>query len=194
MPPKKDPSKRPAYRCAGDFKPYVSPEEFKREDALCKIVTGWASTKLARLILSPEGAARGYLDMWMQFIRDNLKIEDELLKDVVEPTDEASQIAAEEKLVDNLAKIVTMVNKMSKRAGGTAAKNKMNDTRWGLVDKRDVKGEVDRVMRIWDEVGAEWRKLARVQPDADLTPGQYAEIAQFGLEFVHSNERLVAAA
>ena len=200
MPPKTDPTQRPKYRCAGKekerehYKTLVSAEEFKREDALCKVVTRWDSDKLARLILSPEGAARGYLDMWMHYIRDTLKMEEALLKDVVEPTDEESQIKAEEQLVENLKAIVAITANKSKELGGTSAKNKLNDTRWGSVARPQPKGEVDRVMRIWDEVEAEWRKLARLAPDAALTPGQYMEVAQFGLEFVHSNERLVAAA
>ena len=194
MPPKKDPTQRPTYRCAGDFKKYVSAEEFKREDALCRIVTKWSSERLARLILSPQGAARGYLDMWMHYIRDTLQMEEALLKDVVEPTDEPSRIKAEEQLVENLKAIVAITAKKSTQLGGTSAKNKLNETRWGLVARPSPKGEVDRVMRIWDEVEAEWRKLARLAPDAALTPAQYAEVAEFGLEFVHSNERLVAAA
>ena len=194
MPPKKDPTKRPKYRCADGFQKHISEEEFKRENALCRVVTKWSKERLARLILSPEGAARGYLDLWMRYIRDTLQMKEALLKDVVEPTDEASRIRAEEQLVDNLAAIVKITALRSTKKGGTSAKNKLNETRWGVVTRPEPKGEVDRVMRIWDEVEAEWRKLANLEPGAALTPEQYTEVAKFGLEFVHSNERLVAAA
>lgn len=194
MPPKKDPTKRPEYRCADGFQEHISEEEFKRENALCRVVTKWSKERLARLILSPEGAARGYLDLWMLYILKNIKMKEVLLKDVVEPTDEASRIRAEEQLVDNLAAIVEITASRSTKKGGTSAKNKLNETRWGRVARPEPKGEVDRVMRIWDEVEAEWRKLANLAPGAALTPEQYTEVAKFGLEFVHSNERLVAAA
>lgn len=195
MPPKKDPTARPDYRCAGNYATKLTGVELKKERALCETVNDWNKRRIATLILSPEGAARGYLATWMGFIT-TLGLGADLLNNVPEPNNEAGQEDARIQLTTNLAAIITRVREMSKNKKHpqkTAAKKKFDDVLWGKVGKTVVKGEVERVMRIWEEVEAAWREMTRTETP-DLTPAQYKEIAVFGLEFAHSNETAVEAA
>jgi len=197
MAPKNDPTARPTYRCAGDYQKKLTGAELNREWALCKIVNDWNARQIATLLLSPQGAARGYLATWIGFI-DSMGMTDDLLKDVLEPVEggEEQNELARRQLTANLAAIITRVRAISKYKGNsqkTAAKKKFDDVLWGKVGKAVVKGEVERVMRIWPEVEAAWRTMTGTQAP-DLTPAQYTEIAKLGLDFAHSNETAVAAA
>ena len=191
------PIRTPAFRCARNFEKSVTGVELKREVALCQIVDQWNARQIATLILSPQGAARGYLDSWMGFIV-TMGMQNDLLKDVLEPEEGEGeqQELARRQLTVNLTAVILRLREISKKSGHpqqAAAKKKFDETLWGLVGKAVVKGEAERVMRIWPEVEAAWREMTGFQAP-DLTPAQYKEIAQLGLDFAHSNETAVAAA
>ena len=191
------PVRTPAFRCARGYKDAVTGVELQREFALCETVNKWNATKIATLILSPQGAARGYLDSWMGFIV-TMGMQNDLLKDVLEPEEgqEEQEELARRQLTTNLTAIILRLRQISQNSGypqQAAAKKKFDETLWGLVGKAVVKGEAERVMRIWPEVEAAWREMTGTQAP-DLTPAQYKEIAQLGLDFAHSNETAVAAA
>jgi hypothetical protein len=193
--PSKPPERKPAFRCGRGFADVVTGKELKRETALCQIVNEWNPRKIATLVLSPQGAARGYLALWIGFIY-SMGMDDDLFTDVPNPTNEEEQEEARVQLTRNLAAIILRLRKISmdkSKQGHSAAKKKFDETLWGEVGKVVVKGEVERVMRIWPEVEKAWREMTGTQTP-DLTPDQYTEVAELGLSFAHSNETAVEAA
>ena len=191
------PVRTPAFRCARGYENSVTGKELKCETALCQIVNKWGPRDIATLVLSTQGAARGYLNLWMGFIV-TMGMQNDLLKNVPEPMEggeEENELARRQLTVNLMAIIARLVDisKKSKHPQQAAAKKKLDETLWGLVGKAVVKGEVERVMRIWTEVEAAWREMTGTQTP-DLTPAQFTEIAKLGLSFAHSNETAVAAA
>jgi hypothetical protein len=161
-----------------------------KEGALCNVVHNWRADTIAKLILSPQGTARGYLQMWVPFLEKHEHYRQLLWSGIQgQIDDDDSKKKMGDQLVRNLTEIVEKVRLNSRNRGETASKNKLNDTLWGRVDRVVAKGEVDRVMRIWTEVETAWRNMTDTDNTAELTPEMCSHIAVLGLAFVHSNER-----
>ena len=187
----KDPTQRAkgGFRCAltnAYKRAHANDEEVKRENALCKIVNSWSDQEVAELILSPAGRERGYLELWLTYA-ESQDVTDGLMP--AAPPEEGNAQDQERVRREMVTKMAALVRYSKRSVAKTAERDKKKETLWGKWDRATPKGEVDRVMRLWDWIEAEWRKLpgnATKQTDYDL-------IAQLGLDFVYSSEAAVVA-
>ena len=155
----------------------------QRESALCNIVENWMKNdrdKIVNLILSPQGMARGYLDVWVRY-GDKQKMP--MMPDTTY-TDEADR---ERKLRANFRALVdhAVANKSAnqlKTLKGDIYVTRMRDRKKEFVPLEIPNGEVDRVMRIWDELKAGY--LVQIPNGGS----NYNGIAMYGLQYVHPNE------
>lgn len=162
--------------------PRLEQELRQREWALCNIVENWIKNdreKIVNLILSPQGMARGYLDVWVRY-GDKQKMP--MMPDTY--TDDADR---ERKLKANFRAIVdhAVANKgvnQLKTLKGDIYVTRIRDRKKEFVPLETPNGEVDRVMRIWDEAKAGY--LVQI-PNGE---GNYNGIAMYGLQYVHPNE------
>lgn len=153
-----------------------------REIALCKEVTRWIDDdrdRIVDLLLSPEGMARGYLSKWVEWA------EKRDMPTLPAPTEYANDQERDMKLRANFKALVDHVCE-KKVTGllltlkGTIERKDKRTGDWVPLDPPN--GEVDRVMRIWDDLEEAY---ADVMDAEDL---YYDVLAKLGLSYAHPNE------
>ena len=137
---------------------------------------------MAQLILSEQGYARGYLKDWVKYANNTgFRFKPGIF-------DEATPEALKEKML--LEAFTELVARAQVDMKNMNTRNLMLNTFNGKIVENPPKkyggGEIERVMRIWEYAEAVWRtKSGNVIPLAV----NYKDVAQIGLDFVHSNER-----
>ena len=163
----------------------TTPEEvklYKREEAIHEIVKNWSEEEMAQLILSEQGYARGYLKDWVKYANNTgFRFKPGIF-------DEATPEALKEKML--LEAFTELVARAQVDMKNMNTRNLMLNTFNGKIVENPPKkyggGEIERVMRIWEYAEAVWRtKPGNAIPLAV----NYKDVAQIGLDFVHSNER-----
>ena len=154
-----------------------------REIALCAEVTKWINSdrdKIVDLLLSPQGMARGYLYKWVEYA------EKKGMPTLPASTEYANGEERDRKLRANFRTLVDHVCTTKEKVTGQlmVLKGTIYQPKGGqLIRLAKPNGEVDRVMRIWDDLVNAYEEVVNTDDY------YYGVIAKLGLSYAHPNEQ-----
>ena len=157
-------------------------DEFDREAALCGEVTKWINDdrdKIVDLLLSPQGMTRGYLYKWVEYA------EKKGMPTLPASTEYANDQERDRILRANFRALVDHVCTTKEKVVGQllVLKGTIYQPKGGqLIRLAKPNGEVDRVMRIWDDLEEAYAAVVNTEDY------YYGVLAKLGLAYAHPNE------